>query len=127
MPRRDRGRGGVFGDELGDRGRERGADTAPVGDAFVLEVDGGRLGAGIVGADDFNGAAVAGAVFLDDDDAVVGLLAGAEARQTNHYHGVAVPFKLQICWGLLGGRPHGRTAKRKGQTDCTSARARLNT
>ena len=36
--------------------------AAPVGDPVVLQVDRGRVGARIVGADDLNGAAVAGAV-----------------------------------------------------------------
>ena len=74
--------------------------AAPVGDPLVLQVDRGRVGAGIVGADDLNGAAVAGAVFFDNHDPVIGLLGGANARQTNHNHGDTVPFEfLELCCG----------------------------
>ena len=54
---------GVFGDQFVDPGGELSADAAPVGDAIVLEQDAGGVGAGIVGTDDLNAAAVAGAAF----------------------------------------------------------------
>ncbi len=46
----------------------------------MLEVHAGRIGAGVVGADNFDGAAIAGAVLLDNNDAVVGLLARSYTR-----------------------------------------------
>jgi hypothetical protein len=110
----------VFCDDLGNGWGQLGADAAPVTDTLVLEFDGGRLGAGIIGAYNFNGAAVAGAILLDDDDAVVGLLAGANARQTNHDHGDAVPFKVQMLLeSEISGGPacfSGATGQTKGQT-----------
>jgi len=78
----------VLGEELANGLGELGSLACPVIDAVALEVDAGGLGAGIVGADHFNGAAVAGAVLFDDNDAVMGLLTGANARQTNHQHRV---------------------------------------
>ena len=53
-------------------------------DAFTLEVEVGRSGAGIVGADDLNSTAIAGAVLLDDDDAVEGLFTRTHAGEANH-------------------------------------------
>jgi hypothetical protein len=82
----------------------------------VLQVDGGGAGAGVIGADDLDRTAIAGAVLLNDHDAVVGLLAGANARQTNHYHGDTVPFKssaLLRSWGLFSGQR--RSAFAQGQ------------
>jgi hypothetical protein len=80
------GRGGglVFGEKFSDSFRELSALGCPVVDAFTLEIDAGGVGARVVSADDLNGAAVAGAVLLDNDDAIVGLLTGANAGQTNH-------------------------------------------
>jgi hypothetical protein len=89
----------VRGDKLGNAVRVLGAVADPVCDAVMLEQDTGRVGTGIVGSDNLDGAAVAGAVLLNDNDAIVGLLAGANARQTNHNHGV-FPFKKtaqKIC------------------------------
>ena len=67
----------------------------PVVDALTLEVDSGGVGAGIVGADNLDGTTVAGAILLNNDNAIVGLLAGANARQTNHQHWV-VPLKKSL-------------------------------
>ena len=122
-----RGRGGVFFDDLGDGRGELSAHAAPVADAFVLELDRSRAGAGVIGSHHLDGATIAGAVLLDDDYAVIGLLAGANARQTNHDHGDTVPFKIRCCLRLWAGRPlrePGR-AKRKARLS-SPASARLN-
>ena len=64
-------------------------------------------GAGIVDAYDLDGAAVAGAILFDDNDAVVGLLACAYARQTNHQHSGS----LSWCGKVIGKRRQtGRAA-----------------
>ena len=76
----------VFGQELADGLGELGAFGCPIVDAVTLEVDRSGAGAGIVGADHFDGASVAGAVLFNDNDAIVGLLTRANARQTNHQH-----------------------------------------
>jgi hypothetical protein len=76
----------VLGEELADGLGKLGSFAGPVIDAIALEVDGCGLGAGVVGTDHFDGTAIAGAIFFDDNDAVVGLLTGANARQTNHQH-----------------------------------------
>jgi len=60
----------------------------------MLQVDAGGVSAGIVGAHNFDGAAIAGAVLLNHDNAVIRLLAGAETRQTNHNHDESVPFEF---------------------------------
>ena len=52
----------------------------PVVNAVALQVDRGWVGAGVVGADYFDGTAIAGAVFLNDHDTVMRLLAGARWR-----------------------------------------------
>src|SRR5579871_3003374 len=93
---------GMLLDQLGHGGRKLGADATPVADALVLQIDRGWVGAGVVGAHHFNRPAVAGAVLLNNHDAIVGLLAGAKTRQTNHDHGVTVPFKIQ-CLVRFGG------------------------
>src|SRR5208282_4563578 len=111
----------VLGHQLFHGGRKPGADAAPVGDALVLQVDRGRVGAGVVGADHLDGTAVAGAVLLDDHDTVVGLLAGAKSRQTNHYHGDTVPFRFLCSVAVYGAASDGRRriggvlAKRKAR------------
>jgi hypothetical protein len=76
----------VLGEELANGLGELGAFAGPVVDAIALEVDGGGFSAGVVGTDHFDRTAIAGAIFFDDNDAVVGLLTGANARQTNHQH-----------------------------------------
>ena len=78
----------MLGQELADGLGELSAFASPIVDAVALEVHGGGLGTGIVGADHFDRTAVAGAILLDNDDAIVGLLTGANARQTNHQHRV---------------------------------------
>ena len=50
-----------------------------VSGTVTLEVEVGRGGAGIVGTDDLNSTAIAGAVFLDHDDTVIRLLARSNA------------------------------------------------
>ncbi len=46
----------------------------------MLEIDAGGVGTRIVGAYNFNGAAIASAVLFYHNDAVVGLFAGSNAR-----------------------------------------------
>ena len=107
----------MLGEQLADGLGELGTIGGPVVDAIALEVDGGWLGAGVVGAYDFDGAAVAGAVFFNHNNAVVGLLAGAYARQTDHQHrGSSSQITLQSVSGcclvvesLHGDRHRGRT------------------
>ena len=67
----------------------------PVLDALMLQRDSGRVGAGIVGAHDFDRTPVASAILLNNYDTVIRLLGGANARQTNHDHGDTLPFKLR--------------------------------
>src|ERR1700722_17082487 len=96
------GLGRVLGEDLLDDGRKLRADRLPVSDAVVLQVHGHGVGAGIVGADHLDGAAIAGAILFDAHNAVVGLLAGAKTRQTNHHHGDTVPFKF-LCSVAVSG------------------------
>ena len=84
-----------LGEELADAVGELRSVASPVVDTVALEQDGGRSGARVVGSDDLDGTAVAGAVFLNDDNAVVGLLARSNARQTDHQH-LAEPFKTGL-------------------------------
>ena len=86
-----------LGDQFLDAVRNLGSLAGPMIDAVALEQDGGGVGAGIVGADYFDGAAVAGAVLFNDDYAIVGLLAGAKARQTNHDHGKSFQTLPEMC------------------------------
>ena len=76
-----------LGQEFADAFRQLGADAGPVVDAVTFEQDSGGAGAGIVGSDDLDGAAVAGPIFFDDDDAIVGLFTGADAGEADHQHG----------------------------------------
>ncbi len=78
----------MLGKELANGLGELGAFAGPVVDAVALEVHGGGLGAGVVGADHLDRAAIPGTILFDDNDAIVGLLTGANARQTNHQHRV---------------------------------------
>jgi hypothetical protein len=82
------GGGLMLGEEFANGLGELGSLSGPVIDAVALEVDACGIGAGIVGTDHFDGTAIAGAVLFDDNDAVMGLLTGANARQTNHQHRV---------------------------------------
>ncbi len=91
----------MLGQKLADGLGELCALAGPVVDAITLEVHGGGLGAGVIGADHFDRAAIAGAILFDDNDAIVGLLTGANARQTNHQHRVD-PLKKLEC---IQGRP----------------------
>src|ERR1700691_1180346 len=84
----------VVGHDLFHARRELRALAAPVGDPLMLQVHAGRVSAGIVGAHNLDGAAIAGAVLLNHDNAVIRLLAGAETRQTNHNHDESVPFEF---------------------------------
>ncbi len=75
-------------EQLSDRLGELSSFRSPVINAIMLYLDRGGLGARVVRAHNFNGTAIARAIFFDDNDAVVGLLAGANARQTDHQHRV---------------------------------------
>jgi len=115
--------------DLGHRGRKLRAHATPVADAFMLQFNRSGAGAGIVGPHYFNRTAIAGAVLLNHNDAVVGLLAGANARQTNHDHGDTVPFKSIVgaCLEFQDGlRIFSSRRKRKARLD-SPASARLNT
>ena len=71
-----------------------------MGDAVMLEANGLGLGDGIVGADNFNGAGIARAFFIDHDNAVRGLFLGAKPRHANHQH----------MESILAGWPPARSA-----------------
>ena len=80
------GRSGRRFEQLLNPVRELSSLAGPVIDALALDVDGGGVGAGVVGAYHFDRAAVAGTVLLNYNDTVVRLLAGAKTRQTDHQH-----------------------------------------
>ena len=80
------GRSFVLCEELANTFRELCALAGPVVNALALKVYAGGVGAGVVGADNFDRAAVAGAVLFNYNDAIVGLLSCSNARQTNHQH-----------------------------------------
>lgn len=84
----------------------------------MLEIDCGGAGARIIGTDNFNGAAVPGAVLFDHYDAVIRLFAGAYTRQTDHNHGEQVPFEIQsIAADCSESDPAGpRTRHNNGRT-----------
>ena len=86
--------GFVLCQETSDRFGELSTLADPVVDAVTLEVDGGGVGAGVVGADNFDRTAIAGTVFFNNNDAVVGLFTRSNARQTDHQHR---GFPLN-CW-----------------------------
>ena len=58
--------------------------TTRIDNPIALEVQAGRAGTGVIGADNFQGAAVAGPLFINHNDAVIRLLGRTNARQTNH-------------------------------------------
>ena|SRR5580700_10853628 len=78
--------GGRCLQKLFDAIGELSAFAGPIIDALTLEVDGSGVGAGVVGAYHFQGAAIAGTILLNDDNTVIRLLAGAKTRQTDHQH-----------------------------------------
>src|ERR1700722_8842528 len=84
----------VVGDDLLHSRRKLRALSAPVRNLHMLQLIAGRVSAGIVGAHNLDGAAFAGAVLLNHDNAVIRLLAGAETRQTNHNHDEPIPFEF---------------------------------
>jgi hypothetical protein len=77
---------GLLGQKAADGLRDLSSLGCPVVDAIALEFDAGGVGAGIVSTNHLDRTAIAGAVLLDDNDAVMGLLTGANARQTDHQH-----------------------------------------
>ncbi len=74
----------ILGEELGYGLGELSTLAGPVVDAVALQSDAGGFGAGVIGADNFDGAAIAGAILFNDDNTIVGLLAGANAGETDH-------------------------------------------
>jgi hypothetical protein len=80
--------------------RELCALGGPIIHAVALNIDAGGVGAGIVGAHYFDRAAVTSAVLFDNNDAIMGLLTGANARQTNHQHRVDPLKNLNVFRGL---------------------------
>jgi hypothetical protein len=85
-------------EEFADAIRHPGTVAYPVVDSVALEFESCGGCAGVVGTYDFDGAAVAGAIFFNDNDTVVGLLAGAYARQANHQHfGKSSREKKTVC------------------------------
>jgi len=90
---------GCLGNEFADAIGELGSLCGPIVDAVTLELDACWVGAGIVGSYHFDGTAVAGAIFLNNDNAVVGLLTRANARQTDHQHWECL--SKQFVWALL--------------------------
>ena len=86
-------------EQLGDALGELSAVAGPVGDAVALEVDGRGVGAGVVGPDDFDGTAIAGAILFNDNDTVVGLLGGSNAGETDHQH-LGITFQNSFYQGL---------------------------
>ncbi len=68
------------------------AHAHPILDAVVNEIHCRRVGAGVVGPHNFNRTPVASAILLNDNNTVIRLLGGANARQTNHDHGDTFPF-----------------------------------
>jgi len=85
----------LLGHQLGNTLRELRTLASPVVDALALQVYRSRVGARVVGADHLDGAAVAGTVLFNYNDAIIRLLARANARQTNHQHSEN-PFKTAL-------------------------------
>ncbi len=73
-------RGGILGEQFTNSLGKLGTVAGPIGDAVVLQVHAGRIGAGIVGANNFYRTAITGTVFFNNNDAVVGLLARSNTR-----------------------------------------------
>jgi hypothetical protein len=70
----------VSGNKFLDAFGEMGSLAGPILDTISPQLHSGWVGAGIVGAHDFERPPVAGTVFLNDNYAVVRLLARAETR-----------------------------------------------
>ena len=85
-------------EEFSDAVRKLRAIADPVVDAVALEFERGGRGARVVCSNDFDGAAIACAILLDDNYSIVGLLAGANARQTDHQH-LGNPLKDNDVFG----------------------------
>jgi len=62
------------------------AVAGPVVNAIALQLNRRGVRARIVGTHNLYRAAITGAVFFNNNDAVVGLLTRSNARQTNHQH-----------------------------------------
>src|SRR5947209_9162019 len=79
-------RRGLRSDQFADAIRKLSTLRHPIVDAFTLELEGGWVGAGVIGAYDLDRATIAGTVLFNHNNTVVGLLTGADARQPNHQH-----------------------------------------
>ena len=77
--------------------RKLGALPSPVVDPVPFEVYGRRVRAGIIGSNQLHGTSVPGPVLLDHHHAVIRLLSGAYARQTNHQHNRTILSILEIA------------------------------
>ena len=64
----------------------------PVINPLALQFHASWVGAGIVSTHHFDRTPIASAILFDDNDTVIRLLGGANARQTNHDHGDTFPF-----------------------------------
>ena len=97
--RRDFGRNSRGGcQQLANALGQLSAVAGPVVDTFALKVNSGGVRAGVISPDNLDRAAIAGAVLFDNNDAVVGLLACAYARQTDHQH-LGIPLETTMCLG----------------------------
>jgi hypothetical protein len=82
---RGRGRRVVLYETLDDIGG-LGSVPDPELEALMVDDDSSGLGARVIVADDFDGAAIPGAIFFNNNDAISRGFFGAEPRQTNCEH-----------------------------------------
>ena len=76
----------VLGQQLAHAVGELRTLADPMLNTLALQIDGGRVGARIVGTYNLQRTAIAGQPLLNHHYPVVRLLSGAEARKTNHQH-----------------------------------------
>jgi hypothetical protein len=77
----------LLGHQLSDTLRQLCSIAGPVVDTVTLQIDSRGSCTRIIGAHHLNRAAITGSVFLNNNDAIVGLLTRSNARQTDHQHG----------------------------------------
>jgi len=117
---RNHSRRRIFGYQLFKNRSKLRTDTAPIGDAIIIEHHRSRVGTRVVGTDDLNRTAIAGAVLFNDHDTIIGLLASAKTRQTNHHHGDTVPFEIQCSVAALRELPGWRSLQSSVPTESTA-------